>query len=107
MLGTISVSQVSRFPLYSCYVGYSLAEHAQGNGVMTRALKMACRYMFESHNMHRICATYMPFNQRSEAVLHRVGFEYEGTAKDYLLINGEWQDHILTSLLNPDWKKTS
>ncbi|MDW6093045.1 ribosomal protein S5-alanine N-acetyltransferase [Vibrio rhizosphaerae] len=104
MVGTISFSQISRFPVHSCYVGYSLAESAQGKGIMTRALTMACRFMFEAQHMHRICATYMPRNQRSEAVLKRLGFQYEGEMKDFLLINGQWEDHYLTSLINPDWK---
>ncbi|MCA2465422.1 30S ribosomal protein S5 alanine N-acetyltransferase, partial [Vibrio alginolyticus] len=34
-----------------------------------------------------------------------VGFSKEGYAKDYLLINGEWQDHVLTSLTNPHWQQ--
>ncbi|MDW6004105.1 ribosomal protein S5-alanine N-acetyltransferase [Vibrio mangrovi] len=104
MVGTISFSQISRFPLHSCYVGYSLAEKAQGKGIMTRALKMACRYMFEAQNMHRISATYMPRNVRSEDVLNRLGFQYEGKMKDYLLINEQWEDHHMTSLINPDWQ---
>jgi ribosomal-protein-alanine N-acetyltransferase len=33
--------------------------------------------------------------------LHSLGFEKEGYAKSYLQINGRWQDHVLTSLLNP------
>jgi ribosomal-protein-alanine N-acetyltransferase len=53
--------------------------------------------------MHRIMASYMPRNARSEAVLERLGFQKEGFAKDYLLINGKWEDHNLTSLVNPDW----
>jgi ribosomal-protein-alanine N-acetyltransferase len=28
----------------------------------------------------------------------------EGYARDYLYINGCWEDHILTSRTNPDWK---
>ncbi|MFN1551329.1 ribosomal protein S5-alanine N-acetyltransferase [Vibrio natriegens] len=104
MLGTISFSGLVRFPFHSCNVGYSLAQTAQGNGYMRRGLKMACDYMFDVQNMHRIQAGYMPHNKRSEAVLEHVGFNKEGYAKDYLLIDGEWQDHILTSLTKPDWQ---
>ncbi len=104
MLGTISFSQVARFPMYSCNVGYSLAEGAQGKGIMTEALKLACQYMFETQNMHRICASYMPRNHKSEQVLQRVGFKKEGLAEDYLLINEQWEDHILMALKNPNWK---
>ncbi|HHF2994411.1 MULTISPECIES: ribosomal protein S5-alanine N-acetyltransferase [Vibrio] len=104
MLGTISFSNLSRFPFYSCNVGYSLAEKAQGHGYMRRGLTMACDYMFNVQKLHRIQAGYMPHNKRSEAVLEHVGFNQEGYAKDYLLINGEWQDHVLTSLINPNWQ---
>ncbi|EMC0407101.1 ribosomal protein S5-alanine N-acetyltransferase [Vibrio fluvialis] len=105
MLGTISFSNISRFPFYACNVGYSLAEQAQGKQIMTRALKMACDYMFNEQNLHRVMASYMPHNKRSEAVLQRLGFVHEGQAKDYLLIDGQWQDHNLTSLVNSNWKE--
>ncbi|MGN7512099.1 hypothetical protein [Aeromonas salmonicida] len=36
----------------------------------------------------------------SAALLERLGFEREGYARDYLMINGRWEDHILTALLN-------
>ncbi|WP_182036480.1 ribosomal protein S5-alanine N-acetyltransferase [Vibrio diabolicus] len=104
MLGTISFSNLSRFPFYSCNVGYSLAEKAQGHGYMRRGLTMACDYMFNVQKLHRIQAGHMPHNKRSESVLEHVGFNREGYAKDYLLINGEWQDHVLTSLINPNWQ---
>ena len=104
MLGTVSFSNLSRFPFHACSIGYSLANNAQGRGVMTRAVKLAVNYMFTIQNMHRIMASYMPRNKRSESVLQRVGFVKEGFAKDYLLINGEWEDHNLTALVNPEWK---
>ena len=30
-------------------------------------------------------------------------FEKEGYEKDYLLIDGQWRDHVLTALTTPDW----
>lgn len=53
--------------------------------------------------MHRIMANYMPHNQRSGNLLTRLGFEREGYAKKYLLIDGTWQDHVLTALMNEQW----
>lgn len=104
MLGTISFSNLSRFPFYACNVGYSLAQNAQGSGYMRKGLRMAADYMFEHQNMHRLMASYMPRNKRSEAVLQSLDFEREGHAKDYLQINGQWEDHVLTSLVNPNWE---
>jgi ribosomal-protein-alanine N-acetyltransferase len=45
-------------------------------------------------------ANYMPANERSGKLLSRLGFEREGLAKRYLYINGRWEDHVLTALLN-------
>ncbi len=105
MLGTISFSNLVRFPMHACSVGYSLDRDVQGRGVMRTALKLACQWMFETQNIHTINASYMPENKRSESVLMAAGFEPVGYAKQYLLINGKWEDHKLTSLINSQWKE--
>jgi ribosomal-protein-alanine N-acetyltransferase len=71
---------------------------------MTEALQVAIAYVFDELKMHRIMASYLPHNQRSGRLLKRLGFVVEGYARDYLMINGQWQDHILTSLVNHNWK---
>jgi len=40
---------------------------------------------------------------RSGKLLRRQGFVVEGYSRDYLRIDGEWQDHIRTALVNPRW----
>lgn len=104
IIGVINFNNFVRGSAHFCYVGYSLAEAAQGKGYMTEALKAATQYLFHELNFHRVMANYMPHNQRSGNVLKRLGFVVEGYARDYLLINGQWQDHILTSLINPHWQ---
>ena len=101
--GVINYSNLVRHPFYACHVGYSLDEHSQGKGVMRRALDATVEWMFEQQHFHRIMASYMPRNKKSAAVLRATGFEKEGMAKDYLLINGRWEDHILTARINPNW----
>ena len=86
-----------------CYLGYNVAAAYQGQGYMTEALPAAIRYVFDELHLHRIMANYLPHNQRSGKLLRKLGFVVEGYARDYLLINGQWQDHILTSLTNPAW----
>jgi ribosomal-protein-alanine N-acetyltransferase len=104
IIGTVNFSNFVRGSAHFCYVGYSLAETAQNKGYMTEALKAATDYVFQELNIHRIMANYMPHNRRSGNVLKRLGFVVEGYARDYLMINGKWEDHILTSLTNPDWQ---
>ena len=38
----------------------------------------------------------------SRGLLHKVGFREEGYARQYLRINGSWQDHVLYALLRGD-----
>ena len=103
VLGIVAFSNIIRGPLQSCFLGYALAEKRQGTGLMTESVRMGIDYMFREMHMHRISANYMPHNTASAAVLKRLGFAVDGYARDYLQIGGRWQDHILTSLLNPDW----
>jgi len=44
-------------------------------------------------------ANHLPDNLRSSNTLKKSGFKKEGYAQSYLKINGEWQDHILNSLV--------
>jgi [ribosomal protein S5]-alanine N-acetyltransferase len=104
IIGTVNFSNFVRGAAHFCFVGYSLAQAEQGKGYMTESLKVATDYVFRELNMHRIMANYMPHNQRSGNVLKRLGFVVEGYARDYLMINGQWQDHILTSLTNTHWQ---
>jgi len=103
VLGLVAFSNIIRGPFQSCFLGFALAEREQGKGLMTEAVRLGIDYMFREEHLHRISANYLPHNTRSAAVLKRLGFEGDGYARDYLQIDGRWQDHILTSLVNPAW----
>ncbi len=102
IIGWLSFSNIIRGIFQACHMGYKLSEHAQHRGYMTEAARAAIDFAFGTLRLHRIMANYQPHNHRSSAVLHRLGFKTEGYANAYLFINGEWQDHILTSLVNPE-----
>lgn len=102
LLGYVNFSEVVRGVFLACYMGYALAEKAQGRGYTTEACRAAIDYIFKEVRLHRVMANYMTANARSAAVLERLGFTIEGTAKSYLFLAGAWQDHVLTSLTNPE-----
>ena len=104
MIGVANVTSMTQNPSYTCILGYTLCESVQGRGLMKEALRPIIDFVFKERNLHRITANYMPHNQRSGRLLRSLGFQVEGYSRDYLLIDGQWQDHILTTLLNPDWK---
>lgn len=104
VIGTASLSEIVRMPLHACYLGYALDEREQGKGLMHEALQAVIDHAFHAMNLHRLIAGYVPTNQRSARVLRRLGFVIEGYARDYLYVNGAWHDHVLTGLVNPDWR---
>jgi [ribosomal protein S5]-alanine N-acetyltransferase len=101
--GHVSFAGILRSAAQFCYLGYGLAADRQKRGYMTEILPPAMRFAFDKLKLHRIMANYMPTNERSARVLKRLGFTVEGYARDYLFLNGKWEDHILTSFTNPDW----
>lgn len=103
-IGRIGFSNIVRGVFHACHLGFALAESACGRGFMTEALRASIAFMFETENLHRIQANYLPSNERSGRLLNRLGFVEEGRANYYLHIAGRWQDHILTSLTNPNWR---
>ncbi len=104
--GVANFSNVLRGSFHACFLGYSLGERWQGQGLMFEALQPLIRYMQRQERMHRIMANYIPHNHRSGNLLARLGFEREGYAKDYLMIDGQWRDHVLTALTNKEWAST-
>lgn len=106
LIGSLNFSNFTRGVFQNCTVGYSLDERYQGRGYMSEALQVGIRYIFSHLKFHRIEANYLPHNQRSGKLLKRLGFKVNGYAPDYLYISGQWQDHILTSLINPTTMRT-
>jgi [ribosomal protein S5]-alanine N-acetyltransferase len=102
VVGVANLTQIARGPFLCASLGYSIDEAHEGNGYMLEALTALVAYAFGPLGLHRLQANYLPINERSGALLRRLGFVVEGYARDYLFINGAFRDHILTSLTNRD-----
>ena len=105
ILGHCTFSNIVRGSFQAAYLGYGLDARAVGRGLMEEALRAAIQYCFDELNLHRIMANYMPTNERSGRLLRKLGFVPEGYARDYLLLAGSWQDHVLTALVNQRWRQ--
>ena len=65
---------------------------------MFEALTLAVNHAFATRDdgglgLHRVCANIVPSNERSRALLVRVGFVKEGYSEKYLQIRGVYADH--------------
>jgi ribosomal-protein-alanine N-acetyltransferase len=99
-IGNLAFNNIVRGAFQSCHLGYQLDEREINQGFITEALQRAIAYAFEDLRLHRIEANVMPRNQRSRRVVEKLGFGEEGLARQYLKINGVWEDHIHYVLLN-------
>lgn len=99
LIGGVTLSEVSRGIAQKATLGYWLDEPHAGQGLMTEAASLACRFAFDTLLLHRIEAACLPHNHASIRVLEKLGFDPEGRAKEYLRINGKWEDHLLWGLV--------
>jgi ribosomal-protein-alanine N-acetyltransferase len=102
LCGVVNVTGVAGSPRFAATLGYSLNSKSQSQGLMREALGEIVPYALERFTLHRLEANYMPRNERSGKTLAALGFEKEGIARQYLLINDVWEDHVLTARLNPE-----
>ncbi len=102
--GVANLTAISASPGFRATLGYSLAERCQGQGLMQEALKAILPAAVDRYRLHRVEAAYLPRNERSGRLLESLGFKKEGLAPDYLLIDGRWEDHVLTAWRNEEWR---
>lgn len=102
LIGTINLFQVIRGSLQSAFIGYFLDKRHNGKGYTTEAVKLLVEYAFNELKLHRIEAGVMPHNIGSIRVLEKAGFHKEGIAVKNVKINGQWEDHQVLAIINPN-----
>ena len=102
LIGACNMTHIERGVSQSAKLGYWVGEHYARQGFARASVKAACRFCFETLGLHRVEAAVQSDNLASIKVLENVGFQREGTARDYLKIDGKWQDHIVYAKLSGD-----
>jgi len=84
-------------------IGYWLAQWMEGRGIMTRCVARLLEHAYDELKLNRVeirCATN---NLRSRKIPERLGFIQEGTLRQAGWVNDHYEDHIVYSLLAPEW----
>jgi ribosomal-protein-alanine N-acetyltransferase len=102
LVGGITLSNIRRGVAQSASVGYWTGAPYVRKGYMYDALRLTCDFAFDRLGLHRVEAACLPHNEPSRNLLQKAGFHEEGLAREYLCINGRWQDHICHALLSTD-----
>ncbi len=105
LAGGIGLSNVRRGVAETASLGYWIGAPYARQGYMTAALPLVLDFAFGRLHLFRIEAACLPTNVPSRALLLRTGFQQEGYARNYLLIDGKRQDHLLFAILREDWRR--
>ena len=104
LAGGVGLSNLRRGVAETASLGYWIGEPFARQRYMSAALPLVLDFAFDRLRLHRVEAACLPTNVPSRALLLRTGFQQEGYARNYLLIDGKWQDHVLFAILREDWR---
>ena len=102
LVGGLTLANVRRGVAQAGSIGYWMGEPYARRGFMTEAVRALAPYAFSALRLHRLEAACIPTNAPSMRLLESCGFVREGYARQYLCINGLWQDHLLYARLKDD-----
>ena len=104
LIGRLALSNIVRGAWQNSTLGYFVGREFNGRGHCTNAVALALEFAYETARLHRVQAATMVRNVASARVLEKNGFAFEGVARRYLRINGDWEDHNVYSLTVEDWR---
>ena len=95
LVGGLTLANVRRGVAQAGSLGYWMGLPYIRHGHMTAAVRAVIPFAFNTLRLHRLEAACIPTNTASIRLLENTGFIREGYAREYLCINGIWQDHLL------------
>ena len=95
LVGGLTLANVRRGVAQAGSLGYWMGLPYVRQGYMTAAVRAVIPFAFGTLRLHRLEAACIPSNTASIRLLENTGFVREGYAREYLCINGIWQDHLL------------
>ncbi|MEJ2624715.1 MAG: GNAT family protein [Pseudolabrys sp.] len=102
LVGGLTLANIRRGVAQAGSIGYWVGAPFARQGYMSAALQTLLPFGFGPLRLHRLEAACIPTNAASIGLLEKTGFKREGYARQYLCINGTWQDHLLYARLRDD-----
>ena len=85
-------------------VGYVLNPRYRGQGLCPEALERVLQFGFRVLNLHRISARFMLGNDASRRVMEKVGMQFEGIAREAMLVKGAFRDIGTCAILSAEYR---
>ena len=86
-------------------LGYSLSEDYWGEGIMTEAAQRIISYAFDEMSLIILMIRTSTTNHRSQRVIEKCGFKYEGTLRQaYKIYDGTLRDTMVFSMTREEYE---
>ena len=88
-----------------CAMSYVIGDPGQrGKGYGYEATQLALTFAFHELNLHRVTVTAYSYNETSNALAQKLGFQREGAFREFLHRDGKRHDMYLYGLLRHEWE---
>jgi RimJ/RimL family protein N-acetyltransferase len=84
-------------------IGFTFSRQHQGKGLAFEAATCVLDYAFTRLKLHRVTAIADCENERSVALLNRLGMRREGHFIQNIWFKGKWGDEYLYAILREEW----
>ena len=84
-------------------LGIWIAAKFHGNGYGTEASKLMTDYAFDELRFHKVYARAFEFNEGSQRIWEKLDFEKEGTLREHVYKNGDYQDVYMYGITEEAW----
>jgi RimJ/RimL family protein N-acetyltransferase len=84
-------------------IGYVFHPDVHGRGLATEATRALVDLAFDQLGLHRVSARLDARNDRSAALLERLGLRREAHLRENEWVKGEWTDELIYAVLADEW----
>ena len=108
VIGCINLRNDEKRTAARCYaLGFSMSKEYWGHGIMPEAAALVIPYAFESLKARLVSCYHYPQNTRSQRVIEKCGFKYEGRLRLCAqLDNGEVFDELCYSMTRHEYERS-
>jgi ribosomal-protein-serine acetyltransferase len=104
LVGRIGIYYIDKYNRIGS-IGYWIGQEYEGRGIMTKATNALISYGFKTLGLNRIEIKCGTKNYKSQGIPERLGFKKEGVLRQAEILNEEYQDLNLYSILKSEFSE--
>ncbi|KAK5169737.1 uncharacterized protein LTR77_005715 [Saxophila tyrrhenica] len=86
-------------------IGIDIVHENQGKGYGTEAIRWCLDWAFDAAGLHRVVVRTFEWNKGARRLYEKIGFTFEGRAREELWYRGRWWDGFSYGMLEGEWRR--